>query len=43
MYYKVYLIFSDFCYYDRGNYNNDQGYSDSQSLSDKYIEKSLKI
>lgn len=44
VYYKVYLIFSRLCYHDiRENDNNDQLYSDSQRLSDKYIEKALKI
>ena len=44
VYYKVYPMFSCFCYHDiRDGNNSDEDYSDSQSLSDEYIGKALKI
>ena len=44
VYYKIYPMFSCFCYHDiRDGNNSDEDYSDSQSLSDEYIGKALKI
>ena len=43
VYYKVYPMFSCFCYRGISDSNNsDEDYSDSQSLSDEYIGKALK-